>query len=218
MNNKIYLLSFDCANKSLAVSFFSYNLNYKSDIQIINNNNNSNINKFININKILNNIIHIFYLNVIDLFPDFKVKELDILQRSNSLKFHINKINSFISNFNFNKIIVCIEYQPSFNDKSRVIFNQLIYEYSNNKLFDIQIIHPTLKNTIYFHKQLKHGNFIAKYNNQYTANKNHTKQNFLYFIKLFHLSDLIKHIKKKNIDDIADSFIQAIAYIQYNLI
>ena len=74
-------------------------------------------------------------------------------------------------------------------------------------------MNASYKNTISLNKNLTHSNFIKKYSNNYLANKNHTKENFLYFLKSFNLLHLIKNIKKKNYDDIADSFMQIIAYI-----
>ena len=71
------------------------------------------------------------------------------------------------------------------------------------------------KNKIYFNKELQHSRFIQKYNNNYIANKNHTKQNFLYLLNKYNLEYIIKKIKKKNLDDLADSFMQIIAYIYY---
>jgi len=64
---------------------------------------------------------------------------------------------------------------------------------------------------------MKHIVFLNKYMNNYTANKNHTKTNFLYYLKQNNLLELLNNINKKNYDDISDSFIQAIAYIYLNL-
>ena len=116
---------------------------------------------------------------------------------------------------NIEKITVLVEYQPSFNEKARTIYNQIIYEYSDNKQYNVIIMNPLYKNKIYFNKELQHSRFIQKYNNNYIANKNHTKQNFLYLLNKYNLEYIIKKIKKKNLDDLADSFMQIIAYIYY---
>ena len=71
------------------------------------------------------------------------------------------------------------------------------------------------KNKIYFNNELKHSTFIQKYSNNYLANKNHTKSNFLYFLKTFKLEYVIDKIKAKNIDDLADSFMQIFAFIKF---
>ena len=74
-----------------------------------------------------------------------------------------------------------------------------------------------MKNKISFHPSLHHSEFVKNNNNMYIANKKHTKKNFLYYIELFNLNDKIKQIKNKNLDDIADTLFQALAFIKYKL-
>lgn len=214
----MYFLSIDVANKSLAISFLKYNkLNLKNkdinSIQSITELSNS----LININNYINNMIEYYICEVIDLLPNKKVKNINIIERSNALKMYLttlkSRLENLIKNHQINKIILLIENQPSFNDKSRTVFNQLIYAFSNNTLYKIKVMNPMYKNQIYFHKDLKHYNFIKKYSNNYLANKNHSKENFLYFLDKFNLKNNIKKIKKKNYDDIADSFMQIFAYL-----
>ncbi len=217
----MYFLSIDVANKSLAISFLEYNnILYKNvNLIKINNNNSqlSNIKDLININNNLNNIIKYYICEVIDLLPNKKVRNCGILERSNALKEYLIalkiRIEEYINNLNISKITLLIENQPSFNDKSRTAFNQIIYAFSKNDIYKIKVMNPMYKNFISFKPELKHYNFIKKYSNNYLANKNHTKENFLYFIDRFNLKSIIKKIKKKNYDDIADSFMQIFAYI-----
>jgi len=217
--DNIYLLSYDCAHKSLGVSFFSYNNNYKTNIKDELKRDILPKPKLININNILNNVISLKYLDVIDVCPGENVKTIDKIRLTNLFKKEIIKINNIISKFiieyNIKKIILCIEYQPTYNYLSVSIFHQLKYEYSNNDLYEISIMYPHVKNTIFFHPLLKHNNCIATSNSGYLANKKHTKLNMLYFINNFNLQNKIIHIKKKNLDDLADSIFQAIAYIKY---
>jgi len=100
---------------------------------------------------------------------------------------------------------VLVEYQMSSNDKSRCVSNQIIYHYSE---YSPEIVGPSLKNTIYFSDELKYNAFASKYSRSYTANKNHTKANMLYWLNKHDRMDLISNIPKKNIDDVADSFMQ----------
>jgi hypothetical protein len=214
----MFYLSFDIANKSLAISLISFDKEYKEKInQIINNNYESTLISMNRLNKQLNNIINYHIYEVVDLIPQKKVKNTTIIYRSNKLKEYLNKLNINIQEIknknNIDKLTVLIEYQPSFNEKSRTIYNQIIYEYSDNNLYNIFIMNPLYKNKIYFNNELKHSSFMQKYNNNYIANKNHTKANFLYFLDKYHLEYVIKNIKKKNLDDLADSFMQIIAYI-----
>lgn len=213
----MYFLSIDVANKSLAVSFLKYNkLNNKLlNIEEIEGNN--LVQKLINLNNNLNNLINYYICEVIDLLPNKKVKYTNILERSNALKIYLKilkeKIQNLIELNKINKIILIIEAQPSFNDKSRATFNQIVYEFSNNDMYKIKVMNPMYKNFIYFTKDLKHYYFLQKYSNNYLANKNHTKENFKYFLTKFNMLDKLKNIKKKNYDDIADSFMQIFAYI-----
>ena len=71
------------------------------------------------------------------------------------------------------------------------------------------------KNKIYFSEDLHYSNFIKRYKNNYTANKQHTKHNFLYFLKTYNLMHIVDKVKKKNLDDLADSFMQIISFIKY---
>ena len=131
-----------------------------------------------------------------------------------SLKLIINKT---INDRNITKIYMLIEYQLSSNYNANAIYNQIIYEFSkyDSNLYEIIIMNPSYKNKIYFNDNLKHSLFIQKYSNNYLANKNHTKSNFLYFLKIFKLRYVINNIKAKNIDDLADSFMQIFAFIKF---
>lgn len=216
---KLYFLSYDCANKSLAVILFSYDMHYKKEVTaMMQSNNCTMLTKIMNINKILNNVIEIFYADVIDICPGIKIKNLNIIQKSNLFKNAIVDINKhlelLIEQRNLNRVHVYIERQPTFNVKSSIVYHQLIYEYSNNKIYKIKVMYPMLKNKVTLRPDLAHSSFISYSNNAYRANKNHTKANFLYFIETFGLQNQIKHIKKKNIDDIADAFLQVLVDIK----
>jgi hypothetical protein len=210
----MYYLSFDVANKSLAVSFIYFNNTYKDKLD----SHIATINDLIDLNKKINNTIDYIYYNVEDLIPGKKVKETDILERSRSLKNYLKKIKIIVDKVkeekHIEKIHLLIEYQLSSNYNANAIYNQIIYEFSNS-IYEITIMNPSYKNKIYFNNDLKHSSFIQKYNNNYIANKNHTKANFLYFIKHFDLEHVIKGIKAKNIDDLADSFLQIFGFIQF---
>jgi hypothetical protein len=220
----MYYLSFDVANKSLATSFLYYNHDYKNlfNTDTIKKSNHINIyNNLKKTNKQIDNIIEYIYYNVEDLIPGQKLKDTNIIDRSKSLKKYLETlkliINKTINDRNIIKIYMLIEYQLSSNYNANAIYNQIIYEFSesNSNLYEIVIMNPSYKNKIYFSNDLKHSLFIQKYSNNYLANKNHTKSNFLYFLKIFKLSYVINDIKAKNIDDLADSFMQIFAFIKF---
>ena len=74
----------------------------------------------------------------------------------------------------------------SANDKSRCVSQQILYHYSCVDNSKVELVGPTLKNKICFSADdsLSHGTFMEKYASKYTANKNHTKANFLYWLKI----------------------------------
>ena len=212
----MYYLSFDVANKSLAVSFVNYDIDYKSKL---NNLDKTNICNYISkVNDIVSNVVNYIYGDVIDLIPNKKLKDSTIQERTLSLKQSLQKIKNIVNETinSDEKITLIIEYQMCQNYNANAIYNQIIYEFTEQR-YNIFVIKPCYKNKIYFSKDLEYGEFIAKYNNNYTANKAHTKANFLYFLEKHNMLDKIKNIKKKNIDDLADSFIQIFAYIKYHL-
>lgn len=128
---------------------------------------------------------------------------------------------------------VLLEYQMGPNDKSRTIGSQILYHYSNtdininsqcgeyNKdclkrntfIYDIEILGPSLKNKINLDNDKPHSFFMKKYSKTYDANKAHSKSNFLTWVKSNNIEHMIKNIKKKNIDDIADSVTMTLAWI-----
>jgi|LakMenE18May11ns_1017448.scaffolds.fasta_scaffold9952944_5 hypothetical protein len=218
----MYYLSFDIANKSLAISLIKFDKEYKQILnktKIKSDNYKNTLMNMTKLNKELNHIFDYYIYEVVDLIPQQKVRETTLIDRSKKLKEFLNKLNIQIIDIknknNIENITVLVEYQPSFNEKSRTIYNQIIYEYSNIPNYKLYIMNPLYKNKLYFSSNLKHSYFIQKYNNNYIANKNHTKVNFLYFLDQYKLNHIIKKIKKKNIDDLADSFMQILAYIYF---
>ena len=73
----------------------------------------------------------------------------------------------------------------SVNDKSRCVSQQLVYHYTN--MYTVELVGPSLKNKVCFSKDdsLRHSTFMEKYASKYTANKNHAKANFLYWVKIY---------------------------------
>jgi hypothetical protein len=153
------------------------------------------------------------YMHVWDLT---KGKKLDIVSRTHLLKECLQGLDDELSKINTDgPDVVLIEYQMSANDKSRCVSNGIIYHYSctNTK---VVVVGPTLKNKICFSTDntLEHGAFMAKYSKPYTANKNHTKANFLYWMDVRNIE---VEFAKKNIDDIADAFMQIWGWLDYGI-
>jgi hypothetical protein len=127
-------------------------------------------------------------------------------------------------------IQVLVEYQMGPNDKSRNVGSQILYHYSTPNIeffsanfvsdlytpinkYQVAIVGPSLKNKICLCVGGKLSEFIPLYAKNYDANKAHSKFNFLGWLKKQNMIHLIKNIKNKNIDDIADACNQAIAWI-----
>ncbi|MGL5935452.1 MAG: hypothetical protein ACRCZI_07490 [Cetobacterium sp.] len=187
-----------------------------------------------NYNKLLQNAINVLdsriiikHLIVVDLIPDKKIAETDAIYRTQKLhEFMHTEFDSMLRKYvNDEHMQFLLEYQMGPNIKSNAISTQLIYhlmKYSkDNNYKGIELVGPSLKNKVYIGDN-QHSNFIEKYKTNYAANKNHTKTNFLALIDILkknatrnnNIEDInIENIKKKNIDDIADSVFMSLAFI-----
>lgn len=218
-------LSFDIASRSLAYTIMYYNTDVLSIISnIINNDSITNgIDSISNIGYVLKRNVDLRVCDVTDINEGLKNKEVDTLIKTKKLKSILLTLQSILENFKAEllneggintEIAVLLEYQMPSNYQANAVFNQIYYHFVD---YNPQIISPCYKNKIYFSNDLTYDNFSSKYKNTYSANKSHTKANFLYFMESFGLKERISHIKKKNLDDAADSFIQIFAYINYYL-
>lgn len=192
-----YYLSIDCANKSLAIGLYGIIKNFNYEIK-----NNTDYDKY----------IKIYFLCVFDLLENKKLNESNNIERTQKLKTTLNeiiiKVKDIIDN---NDYTLLIEYQMNINDKSRCVYNQIIYEFSDK--CKIVTMKPSEKNKIYLHKELSYGEVMNISNSNYVCNKNHSKYNFIYFLFCFGNLHLLKNIKQKNIDDISDTFTQMLAFV-----
>ena len=191
-------LSIDVATKSLAIGLYCItDLNIdqetksKSELDCVND---------------LNERIAPLILNVFDLNKSKKSKDMTIDEKACALKLVLIDFDKHLPH-NF---IVLIEYQMNANHMSNAIFNMIVYHYAGRAA--IHTVFPSLKNSISMNNKLKLSDFLASASSNYSANKNHCKYNFLYFMFLFRHEHLIKDIKQKNIDDIADTFMQCVAF------
>ena len=251
----MYIISYDVASKSLALSKIYFNDNWKVDLKKIENEFNTEMLtcktsetvcrcalKYIDmLENFYDNIIQPKIFDVVDLIPGKKLKDVDVVTRSARLSAYLNMVdcNYIHSIINENQVSekykVLLEYQMGPNDKSRNVGSQILYHYSNmdtgftcsNKLgteysidklkpvikYDIEIIGPSLKNKISIDKDKPYSYFIQKYMKSYDANKAHSKANFLQWVKNKKCESMIVGIKKKNLDDIADSVTMTLAWL-----
>lgn len=188
------ILSFDCANRSLAVCLIT-----------VPNNDPHNIAGTANTRDIKNRSAEIHTADVFDLTGG---RCVDTVERTRLLKDCLTAVDEKNKYFGFHVDKVLVEYQMPANDKSRCVSQQIVYHYSGN--VDVSLVGPSLKNKVCFSQDdsLSHGAFMERYASKYTANKNHTKANFLHWLDMYDQVDVIEGIKKQNVDDIADAFMQ----------
>jgi hypothetical protein len=203
----MHILSFDCAIRSLAVCFISVDPIH----EITKTPEEKSVDR-----KVYDENVKIHILKVFDLT---KGEKINTVLRTSLLKECLISIDILIKELKIKPDQVLVEYQMSANDKSRCVSNGILYHYSCIKNLNIELVGPSLKNKICFSldETLTHGSFMEKYASKYTANKNHSKANFIYWLKLYGLTSIIQEnkIEKKNIDDIADAFMQIWGWIYF---
>ncbi len=157
--------------------------------------------------KLVNTFLSIWqleYQKSFDLLPGKKVSETGPTERCVCLKSAIEIIKS--DYYTKNKCdYVVIEDQMNINEKSRGVFYCLIYEFGH-------IARPI---KAYEKNKLALGghyrcDFLAKYASSWSANKAHSRANFLVIA-----SELKYPVPKKCLADIADAYFQAIAFMIY---
>lgn len=236
----MFIIGIDVATKSLAISIIKYKSNkivqeemnlaiknyrkYKKTIKkTLNEELNNLLKKYQELLEFTNSLlcpIEILFVDVKDLIPDKKLKDTNILERTNNLRKYLNEIDKKISELNISEknLDILIEYQMGPNDKSRVISAQLLYHFSKYSTANIELVGPSLKNSLFFknNEESHYSKFLEKYSTNYSANKAHSKYLFLELLKNIGKSDIINDIKKKNIDDISDSVLMSIAWLKKN--
>ncbi len=238
-NGKIKILGFDCANRSLAWSLITIDVNIRNKIstaiaavtEILNN----NINTYADIKLVLGNLRAIMAdfvvfesCGVADILCGQKLAEVNEVERTRALY-------TFLTTKDFRPDIVLIEKQPGkigsgVNSGAIAVSNQICYHYIGT--CSVHFVSPKLKNALSFHMDIDYDYFYEcavrktmelrgrKLNLEeigrckYTAAKKHSAENFLYFIKIFSLEATIVGIKAQRYPDLADSFMQIIAWLK----
>jgi len=156
------------------------------------------------IRNTLGSVIEIHRCECVDLMPGRLLRDVDIVERAKLLK---NTLVGMPAKYDR----VLVESQSNIlNFISSAVQDQLIMYYIDD---NPKVVNPRRKNEHCFDDSLQHSVYAAKYKNLYGANKAHTRENFLYFSRVFGVDT--SHIPRANMDDVADAFMQAIAY-HYN--
>lgn len=235
-------LGWDCANKSLAWSHLRIDTHVYSKMRILaadlahymEKSKVGDANYFAGVlgiigamNFFLDNFLTYISSGVVDILPGRKVKDTTEIERTRALwmflKGPVLKVSAGERDLNdtFEPFKVIIEHQPAkigtkANTKSTAVAYQLAYHYIEH---DPIMIDPKLKNTV---------NLIISYDDmlktelprhkspkdaRYTARKKHSKVNFLHLLKVFGLMHITVGIAAANLDDLADSTMQILAYL-----
>lgn len=219
-----WYLSFDCATKSLAVSFAYIDiegihiaqekLSTVDDIPIIEK-----------ISTYREDLLKYFrfikgwVVNIIDYMPKKRnggpPTTITTIMKIIALKKVIQQIMEYVHpfvNIENEKINIIVEFQFSVNGASRLVEISLLSLLSEHHIYTIN---PKLKNKLSFslEPESRHEIFIDRFSSRYTAAKNHSLFCFLYIAKNFRF-DLPKLPIKGQMKDLADSFMQILAHIK----
>lgn len=220
-----WYLSFDCATKTFGFILVKINLKYlfndttevklilkQLEIKLKQEGYSKEIEDIINkINIKTKETIMITAYDCVNLIPNIANKDISTITRIKALSLFIkNNIYPLINNISPDQLHILIEFQMSYNTQSKAVAIALIALFSD---YDVHLVSPTLKNKLYFTEQLKYCYFMEKYNNSYTANKNHALYNLLEFEKMY---DQPINLSNKLKGHVADAFMQILGYIIFN--
>jgi len=201
MNSTTTYISIDVATRSLAIGVYRM----RSFKNILSNLPTSSI----ELNQYYNSIVQPLSMKVFDLTNGANARDMSMADKATELKRVLTTFDSSLE-LNDTNIIVLIEYQMNANHMSNAIFNMILYHYAG--MYPIEIVKPSMKNTIALHPQLTLSDFLGRATTNYKANKEHTRWNMIYLLTVIDKMDLIADIKKANQDDIADTLCQALAW------
>ena len=229
-------LSFDCAVRTLGHTIVHYNHNWRRDIASIlrtiscNDEKNTslesnryNINeKLEKINTILNNTLKINFAEVKDV-SNQKVgglTDIDIITRTKDFlqtrKYEEQGINYVLLEFqteNTNRF----GGGRSFKSLSKIVYTAIAsYYVLLRENLEVKEVSSAGKSKLCFAPNLDHGIYKKKYSTSRSVKRNHSCDNFKYFLQYTNQLHTIKNVKKSELDHVADSFLQIIYFIKKN--
>ncbi len=198
------VLSFDVATKSLAFAVIEFDGDWMSKCMHVLDSAKPGyeMDALVQVNDIIGKAIQMPKLEVVDLAPGLKSKEVDPHKRARSLK---QLLSSDDMNEKYDSVL--LEYQMSANYNANAVYNQLLYHYAN---YDVKTVKPSMKNTLKIGK-VSMSELCQKYSTKYKANKVHSTQCVDHILKAFNLK--WPDVKTKNKDDISDAIMQALYVI-----
>jgi hypothetical protein len=159
--------------------------------------------------KLVNGWIIIHKLEVTDLIPGKKVKEVNELDRTRALKSYLRRVDDNITATRAVDMVV-VEHQPArvgmaANSNSTYVSMQLMLWYCDLPLV---LIDAKRKNNITCEKVGSYQKIRETAKDNYSARKRHSKLTFEHLVSTFGWEKHLVGISKKNIDDIADAVLQ----------
>jgi hypothetical protein len=201
------ILSYDCGNINLGVCCIDYNENWQTEFcEALSPANLADdpVKAGENAYLIFLRAFRIIYIDNIDMLGGRKLRDTTNIERAVALRRTVAIINAQIPD----PALVLIEYQMGPNDKSRGVSYQLMYEYGERS----REMRPVYKNQVNFGAG-DIGKYQVKYSTNEAANKAHAKDTLLHYLKYV---DIGIEIPKRKLSDMADAFLQAVAYCLKN--
>lgn len=211
-------ISYDCASKSLAMCHVTVLTTLREDLYACLSAWSRGEKTFDETNaeltRLVNGWVIIHKLEVTDLIPGKKVREVNELDRTRALKSYLRKVDGGIEATRAVDTVI-VEHQPprvgmAANSNSTYVSMQLMLWYCD---FPLVLIDPKKKNTITC--GMSYTEIRAGAKDNYSARKKHSKLTLENLSRIFGWERHLIGISKKNYDDIADAFLQML-YVAFH--
>lgn len=199
------LLSFDCANKSIAYAYMQINdlQQALTDLSVE------------TVEEIQKNAIKIIKCDVVDMLNGVKLKDVNAVERSRALKCFLEK---HIEPLDIGpETLILIENQPYSmggfsNNASSAVASQLCFHFVGKNT--IEFVSAKLKNKLAFAYPIEE---LVGGSKKYANRKKHSKDNCIKMLDIIGQRSAIKHIHKEFYDDVADAILQACAFYKFKI-
>jgi Poxvirus A22 protein len=213
-------ISYDCASKSLAMCHVTVLTSLREDLYTCLSAWSRGEKTFDETNaelaRLVNGWVIIHKLEVTDLIPGKKVREVNELDRTRALKSYLRKVDDNITATRAVDTVI-VEHQPprissAANSNSTYVSMQLMLWYCD---FPLVLIDPKRKNNITCKKVGSYAEIREKAKDNYSARKRHSKLTFEHLVSVFGWEKHLVGIPKKNMDDISDAVLQTL-YVAFH--
>jgi hypothetical protein len=232
-----YILSFDCAHKSLAYSYVCIDPQFReksAELSRAITAPNISAERVAQIRTQLNTLVQILNCGSADLLEGQQLCNVGPSARTLRLAQFLVALSDTLNPRSTGETLILIEMQPSkLGGKSPEIEYQIMMYYTLCGC-QVRTISPKLKNKLHFCANLAHDAILAdmlataQKNNmhllskeqiarvKYRANKKHSRENFLYFANRWPGGpEILRTLNRAHYADIADSFMQIFAFFIY---